>query len=71
MDEKYSDMFHDPMDLYNRAFSVNPGGALSGFGTWAGHVDRYLGMRKRLGDTVDAARLLNCPISQRALVRCS
>jgi uncharacterized protein RhaS with RHS repeats len=66
MDGKYSDLFHDPMNLYQVAYSTNPGGAVTGYGTWVGHVRRYTGLRKGLENLVARAKAAGCPIPPRA-----
>lgn len=67
MDRKYSDLFHDPLNLYNVAFNTNPGGQLAGYGTWMGHIGRYSGLREGLRGMVERAKAAGCPIPPRAL----
>ena len=67
MDRKYTDMLADRRGLYTLAYSTNPGGALAGFGTWLGHVQRYDGLRIGLQRMIDQANAMGCkPIPPRA-----
>lgn len=66
MERKYGDLFYDPLDLYTKAFDVNPGGSLTGYGTYLGHIERYRGLKIGLAKLVSEAVAMGCPIPPRA-----
>jgi len=50
----------DPFDLYNRAYSVNPGGDLDGKGTYLGHQTQIEGLRVGLARKIAQAKAMGC-----------
>jgi hypothetical protein len=49
-------------DLYNRSYSINPGGDLAGKGTYLGHVAQIEGLRVGLARKIAQARAMGCAV---------
>ncbi len=50
----------DQYDLFNRAYSVNPGGDLAGKGTYTGHLDMINSVKKGLEKMEAQAKAMGC-----------
>ncbi|MDD5410680.1 MAG: RHS repeat-associated core domain-containing protein, partial [Methylobacter sp.] len=57
---KEGQLAKDPYDLYNRAYSVNPGGDLAGKGTYLGHITQIDGLRVGLARKIAEAKAMGC-----------
>jgi RHS repeat-associated protein len=57
---KEKQLASDPYDLYNRAYSTNPGGDLAGKGTYLGHVAQIEGLRVGLARKIAEAKAMGC-----------
>lgn len=57
---KEGQLAKDPYDLFNRAYSVNPGGDLAGKGTYAGHLTQIEGLRVGLARKIAEAKAMGC-----------
>jgi hypothetical protein len=53
-------MSENKYDLLNRAYDTNPGGDLSGKGTWTGHLAQIEGLRVGLERARAQARAMGC-----------
>lgn len=59
---RYNDMLSDRYGLFFLARSTNPGGELTGKGTWNGHQKQYNQLRDQLKALVLEAKTRGCPI---------
>lgn len=50
----------DQYDLYNRAYSTNPGGDIAGKGTYTGHLAVIAGYRLGLANKIAQAKAMGC-----------
>ncbi len=57
---KEKQLAKDPYDLYNNAYSTNPGGDLAGRGTYIGHVAQIEGLRIGLARKIEEAKAMGC-----------
>ncbi|MFO0697907.1 MAG: RHS repeat-associated core domain-containing protein [Nitrospira sp.] len=62
--KKRSALLHDPLNLYNRAYLVNPGGDLTGKGTYLGHVNFVRKSQTGLKNAINAAEAERCEIPE-------
>jgi len=60
LNKRVSQLSTDQYDLYNRAYSVNPGGELAGKGTYIGHQDMIRSVSKGLEKMEAQARAMGC-----------
>jgi uncharacterized protein RhaS with RHS repeats len=57
---KEADLLKDTNDLYNRAYSINPGGDIAGKGTYLGHLAQIEGLRVGLARKIAEAKAMGC-----------
>jgi RHS repeat-associated protein len=57
---KEGQLAKDPYDLFNQAYSVNPGGVLTGKGTYLGHKAQIDGLRVGLARKIAEAKAMGC-----------
>ena len=60
LDRRRAELSADQYDLYNRAYSVNPGGDLAGKGTYTGHLDMIKSVSTGLERMEAKARAMGC-----------
>ena len=60
LSKREQDLVKDQYDLYNRAYSVNPGGDIAGKGTYTGHVDMVNSVKRGLEKLEAQARAMGC-----------
>jgi hypothetical protein len=66
MREKRFDLLRDEHKLYKRAYDINPGGDLSGKGTYFGHINRFTGLKKGLARMILEAIANGCYVPPEA-----
>jgi RHS repeat-associated protein len=66
MEETYDDMLIDEHDLYHKAFDTKLPGDAANWGTWVGHVDRYIGLMKGLKGMIARAEAKGCQVPAKA-----
>ncbi len=59
---KKQGLLHDPHNLFTRAFSSNPGGALAGKGTYLGHLGFAIASKKGLQNVIADAEREECNV---------
>ena len=62
--EKRSSLLRDPLNLYKRAYLVNPGGDLAEKGTYIGHGKFVQGAQTGLKNAVEDAEATGCEIPE-------
>ncbi|ANH76616.1 RHS Repeat family protein [Ralstonia insidiosa] len=67
LETKVRQQLADKWNLYENAYSVNPGGAIAGKGTWLGHDDQITGLKTGLARKVMEAKVLGCQVPPEVL----
>ena len=67
LETKLRQKMADRWNLYENAYSQNPGGAIAGKGTWIGHDAKITWLKTGLARKVMEAKVLGCQVSPEVL----